>query len=113
MPATMKSPAVGEIDRVGVELLPEVAEVESTPAMPDTSDTTNCPSTLPLSPAVTVVAPDVPVEENPAQISAEPPPDVPKPVTACQLTPPPVTVEASSPVPLRVASVRTMATRAS
>ena len=94
-------------------LLPEAVEVVSMPSIPDTSETIICPVALAPSVAVTVVDPDVPDEANPAQISAVPPPDVPKPATDCQVTPPPVTVVASKPAPLRAALLMRVATKAS
>jgi hypothetical protein len=63
--------------------------------------------------AVTI-APDVPVDANPTHTSVVPLDDCWKPVTCCQVTPPPDTVLASNPGAVdRDASVPIRATRAS
>jgi hypothetical protein len=112
---TRKSPAWGVIEvAVGVVLMPMLLELVSIPAIPETSDTSMWPSAAPAREAVTVVAPDVPVDPKPTQTSAVPFDACWKPVTCCQVTPPPDTLLASKPAAVETdASVPIRATRAS
>src|ERR1700733_14252548 len=98
---TRKSPARGVIE-VAVSVLPEplAGALVSIPVMVVTSDTTISPLSDPAMVAVIGVEPEVPGDPNPTQSSALPLPDCRKPVTCCQLTPPPATEFASKPAPL-------------